>query len=105
LLRKVRAVDYNSEYFEKFFAWEVEEVEAESEVEEDLVVDQDEMEASEDSHYSLMVSEQSYLYFTLLDPHGCASRSLLRRSSVATSSGRVLIQFCDHRASGAHNFR
>ena len=34
LLRKVRAVDYNSEYF----AWEVEEVEAESEVEEDLVV-------------------------------------------------------------------
>ena len=33
-MRKVRAVDYNSEYF----AWEVEEVEAESEVEEDLVV-------------------------------------------------------------------
>ena len=42
LLRKVRAVDYNSEYC----AWEVEEVEAVSAVEEDLVVVQDEKEDS-----------------------------------------------------------
>ncbi len=41
----MRAVDYNSENF----AWEAEEVKAESEVEEALVVVQDEMEDSEDS--------------------------------------------------------
>jgi hypothetical protein len=44
LLRKVRDVDCNSQYF----AWEVEEVEVESESEEDLVVGQDEMDDSED---------------------------------------------------------
>jgi hypothetical protein len=48
LLRKVRAVDYNSEYF----AFEVEEVEVESEVEKDLVVVQNEKEYSEDSDKS-----------------------------------------------------